>query len=76
MTALKPLRVGDQGDLVRKWQYFLLGLGLYEFVVDGKFGGHSLDATVKFQQKVGLKPDGMRYSPFAGQLLSKVKTIY
>jgi hypothetical protein len=53
------IKIGSSGDAVEKWQYFLAGLGLYKFTVDGDFGARTHDATLRFQQSNGLKGDGV-----------------
>lgn len=55
---LEVLRKGDRGFLVEQWQLFLVGQGLLR-VADGVFGGGTRAATIKFQKKHGLKPDGI-----------------
>jgi hypothetical protein len=55
MRVLKP---GVQGSDVRKWQLFLVGQRLARFTPNGKFGPQTRDATIAFQRKHGLDPDG------------------
>jgi peptidoglycan hydrolase-like protein with peptidoglycan-binding domain len=42
-----------------RWQFFLLGQGLYRSEVDGRFGPVTREATRRFQRKYGLKADGI-----------------
>ncbi len=56
---MKLLKIGAEGADVKKWQYFLLGQGLYQKVVDGKFGPNTQEATKQFQSAQGLNPDGI-----------------
>lgn len=56
---MEALRLGKSGKKVERWQQFLLGLGLYEGVVDGHFGDELAEATRRFQQLRGLKIDGI-----------------
>lgn len=58
-VALRALRLGSQGDLVRSWQSFLLGQGLDPGGLDGEFGDKTVVATVAFQQRSGLPADGV-----------------
>lgn len=55
MRALKP---GIEGSDVRKWQVFLVGQRLARFTPNGKFGPQTRAATIAFQRKHGLDPDG------------------
>jgi D-alanyl-D-alanine carboxypeptidase-like protein/putative peptidoglycan binding protein len=55
MRALKP---GSEGSDVRKWQVFLVGQRLARFTPNGKFGPQTRAATIAFQRKHGLDPDG------------------
>lgn len=57
---MKLLKLGNKGDDVSLWQYFLIGQG-YEIRggADGDFGPATYEATVRFQQQHGLQPDGV-----------------
>lgn len=57
---MKLIRLGAKGEDVERWQYFLIGQG-YELKggADGDFGPATFDATVHFQQIMGLQPDGV-----------------
>jgi D-alanyl-D-alanine carboxypeptidase-like protein/putative peptidoglycan binding protein len=55
MRVLKP---GIEGSDVRKWQMFLVGQRLAQFAPNGKFGPATRAATMAFQEKHGLEPDG------------------
>jgi peptidoglycan hydrolase-like protein with peptidoglycan-binding domain len=59
MADLKVLRIGDSGEAVEKWQYFLLGQGLLAGKADGDFGPKTYNATIAFQQAHQLNPDGV-----------------
>ena len=57
---MKVIRRGSKGAVVRQWQNFLLGNGLYNGEVDGDFGPKTVSATKAFQQKHKLMPvDGI-----------------
>lgn len=55
MRVLKP---GIEGSDVRKWQVFLVGQRLARFTPNGKFGPATRVATIAFQKKHKLDPDG------------------
>lgn len=56
---MRVLRKGDRGPEVRQWQFFLVGQGFDVGTADGIFGEQTLLATVAFQQRHGLVPDGV-----------------
>lgn len=56
---MRVLRKGMKGPDVKKWQYFLIGQGFLSGRADGDFGEKTHAATVAFQQKHGLEPDGV-----------------
>ena len=56
---MKLIKIEDEGPEVKKWQYFLLGQGLYNKIADGKFGPNTHEATIKFQAAQGLHSDGI-----------------
>jgi len=57
---MKVIRRGSKGAIVRQWQNFLLGNGLYAAEVDSDFGPKTVSATKAFQQKHKLSPiDGI-----------------
>jgi peptidoglycan hydrolase-like protein with peptidoglycan-binding domain len=56
---MQTLRRGKRGPDVRRWQEFLLGLGLYSGTADGDFGPLTEQATRRFQQLRGLGVDGI-----------------
>lgn len=56
---MKVIKIGSTGTFVKQWQYFLIGQGLYEGVVDGDFGDLTKQATIDFQFLNGLEPDGV-----------------
>ncbi len=57
--GLKMIRTGSQGPAVKEWQYFLIGQGFLFGDADGKFGPKTKNATMAFQEKYGLPPDGI-----------------
>ncbi|MCF6130123.1 M15 family metallopeptidase [Flavobacterium sp. AS60] len=56
---MKLLQKGSRGAAVKKWQYFLIGQGLYRGSANGIFNWATHDATVLFQKKYHLVPDGI-----------------
>lgn len=52
------LRQGQNGPQVEQWQLFLRGQG-YEVSTDGNFGPKTAAASMEFQRKYGLTPDGV-----------------
>ncbi len=59
MEQLKLIKINSQGDLVRGWQFFLRGQGFLEGEVTGTFDAETKNATIDFQQKHNLQPDGV-----------------
>lgn len=59
MQPLKLIKINSSGSLVKAWQFFLTGQGFYKDEVDGKFGPHTKQATIDFQKKFNLQPDGI-----------------
>src|SRR5688500_9331910 len=59
MQPLKLIKINSTGPLVKSWQYFLMGQGYYKDDVDGKFGPNTREASIEFQRKHGLQPDGI-----------------
>jgi peptidoglycan hydrolase-like protein with peptidoglycan-binding domain len=57
--TLSALRVGMRGERVAAWQSFLLGQGFDGGPTDGYFGEHTRDATIAFQRKYKIEPDGI-----------------
>ena len=55
---MQALRLHAQGASVRQWQLFLIGQGLLAGIADGKFGPNTEKATIAFQKRHKLKPDG------------------
>lgn len=56
---MRVLRKGMKGPDVRKWQYFLIGQGFVIGKADGLFGEKTHSATVEFQKRHKLAPDGV-----------------
>ena len=56
---MRVLRKDMKGPDVRKWQYFLIGQGFLTGKADGLFGKQTAAATVAFQKKYNLDPDGI-----------------
>lgn len=63
---MKVLKIGDKGDGVRKWQFFLIGQGFDLGTADGMFGERTKAATMAFQQQHNLQPDGIVGNKTAG----------
>src|SRR5687768_14713060 len=59
MATLKLIKINDAGDAVGKWQYFLRGRGFYLGEVNEKFDKDTLRATIEFQRRYNLHPDGV-----------------
>lgn len=57
--ALAAVGWGDTGGKVRQVQQKLSQWGYYSGAVDGVFGQATYDAVVRFQQKNGLRADGV-----------------
>jgi hypothetical protein len=55
---MRVLKLGVAGGDVRKWQLFLVGQRLAKFAPNGKFGPATRAATIAFQRKHALDPDG------------------
>ena len=66
---MRVLKLGLQGTDVRQWQTFLVGQRLGQFVPNGKFGPATRAATVAFQRKHGLDPDGKVGNQTLGQAM-------
>jgi D-alanyl-D-alanine carboxypeptidase/Putative peptidoglycan binding domain len=56
---MKVIKIGDQNNDVKKWQYFLIGQDLYHGVVTGIFDAATQTASIAFQKKYHLQPDGI-----------------
>jgi D-alanyl-D-alanine carboxypeptidase/Putative peptidoglycan binding domain len=56
---MRILRKGMKGTDVERWQNFLAGQGFSMGQVDGDFGKKTVNATMEFQTKHGLTPDGI-----------------
>ena len=55
---MKLIKIGSTGNDVKKWQFFLTGLGLYKGTASGVFD-EALDfSTKEFQKAHNLNPDG------------------
>ncbi|MCC6727259.1 MAG: peptidoglycan-binding protein, partial [Saprospiraceae bacterium] len=55
---METIKLGSNSPQVKRWQYFLIGLGNNHIVADGDFGPKTHAATVKFQTENGLTGDG------------------
>jgi hypothetical protein len=55
---MRVLKLGIEGSDIKKWQVFLVGQRLAHFVPNGRFGPATHAATIAFQKKHGLDPDG------------------
>ena len=58
-TASGTMRQGDRGENVRQLQAKLKELGLYSLKTDGIYGHGTARAVLAYQQKNGLKADGI-----------------
>lgn len=58
LTIMQVLRLHSKGPNVRRWQLFLIGQGLLHEQADGVFGSNTFQATVAFQKRHKLEPDG------------------
>ncbi|MDN3676280.1 M15 family metallopeptidase [Flavobacterium paronense] len=56
---MKLLQLGSRSAAVKKWHYFLIGQGLYHGSAHGIFDWATHTATIAFQKKQGLVPDGV-----------------
>lgn len=59
MEPLKLIKINSKGELVKSWQFFLIGQGLYQGETTGIFDADTKEATMAFQQKHGLQADGV-----------------
>jgi len=53
---LESIKLGSSGESVEAWQYFLLGLNVFQGAVDGNFGPITVTATKAFQRKAAVLP--------------------
>jgi len=63
-VALPTLKIGNEGEEVKKLQKNLKSLGFRddskeELEVDGKFGSKTKQALIKFQKSAKIEPDGV-----------------
>ncbi|MCX6266639.1 MAG: M15 family metallopeptidase [Bacteroidetes bacterium] len=56
---MKAIAMNDKGPEVKKWQFFLHGQGYADVSADGDFGKRTFNASVDFQTKNGLAPNGI-----------------
>ncbi len=59
---IKPIKMGDRGDIVATLQFLLNILGYKTYtgeVPDGIFGPMTYRAVIEYQKSRGLKPDGV-----------------
>src|SRR5829696_9651345 len=56
---LKLIKVNSTGTEVGQWQYFLRGRGFFQGEVNDVFDAETLRATIEFQKKNNLQPDGV-----------------
>jgi peptidoglycan hydrolase-like protein with peptidoglycan-binding domain len=56
---MQTLKQGGKGADVRRWQLFLIGQGLQPGPTDGDFGPATHKATMEFQARYRLAPDGV-----------------
>jgi|SRR5688572_1108086 len=55
---MRVLKLGSSGAIVKKWQLFLTGQGLYQGLVHGIFDDQTKLASQDFQKRQLLEPDG------------------
>ncbi|MCZ2356843.1 MAG: M15 family metallopeptidase [Bacteroidia bacterium] len=67
---MRLLKIGDKNDDVLRWQYFLIGKGFYHGEADGEFGDELKSATIVFQSKYGLEPDGIAGNKTIGMAMT------
>lgn len=56
---MKLLKLGVVNSDVKKWQYFLTGQNLYSGIISNNFDLVTQLATIEFQKKYNLNPDGI-----------------
>jgi len=66
---MKLLKAGSSGQTVKAWQNFLIGQGFDPGVADGKFGDRTKAATISFQQRHAMVPDGVVGNRTFGQAM-------
>lgn len=66
---MKLIKRGSRGEDVKKWQYFLIGQGLYVGEANGKFDEATKASSISFQNKYGLDPDGIVGNKTVGQAM-------
>jgi D-alanyl-D-alanine carboxypeptidase/Putative peptidoglycan binding domain len=59
MQPLKLIKINSTGPLVSAWQFFLTGQGFYKGEVNGKFDSDTKQASIDFQNRSNLQPDGI-----------------
>lgn len=59
MPPLKLIKINSTGPLVESWQFFLIGQGFFTGIADGNFDADTKAATIEFQKKHNLQPDGI-----------------
>ncbi len=66
---MSVLRIGKRGAAVRRWQLFLIGQEYQPGKADGIFGVRTEQATMAFQKKHDLEPDGVVGNRTYGQAM-------
>ena len=56
---LKLIKINSTGPLVESWQFFLIGQGFFTGLADGNFDADTKAASIEFQKKHNLQPDGV-----------------
>jgi hypothetical protein len=56
---METIKQGSNSPQVKRWQYFLIGIGNNKIIADGDFGPKTHAATVNFQVSNGLVGDGV-----------------
>jgi peptidoglycan hydrolase-like protein with peptidoglycan-binding domain len=56
--SFTTLKKGVKSEIVGDWQAFLRGQNFYFGAIDDDFGSGTEQATISFQKKYALTPDG------------------
>jgi len=66
---MKPIKIGQNSELVKSVQMFLRGQGLYLKLIDGKFGSETERAVKVYQKSENLLDDGVIGNSTLGRML-------
>lgn len=64
---MNTLRQGMVGANVQRWQIFLVGQGMMSAPTTAEFDARTVEATIRFQEKYNLTPDGIAGNKTIGQ---------